>query len=72
MDAWEAVTWTIARDPAIGASLDESGTVRSLVFDGARSIDLPSLDVIYEFDAEIVTVRDVKFYDAPYHSAGKA
>ena len=71
-DAWDAVTWALARDPTVGKALNETGTIRSVVFDGAGSIGLPSLDVIYEFDEQLVSVRDVRFYDAPYPTAGTA
>lgn len=70
-DAWEAVTWALARDQFAGAAIDESGRVRSFVFDGARSIEMPSIDVIYSVEGGCVAIEDVRFYDAPYTQAGR-
>jgi hypothetical protein len=72
-DAWQGITWTIARDP-IGESipLNESGTLRVLTSEGARSIDLPTLTVIYEYDDHYVTIKDARFTDAKASFASRA
>lgn len=72
MDAWEAVTWTLIRDEACGAALNETGTLRGYVWDGARSAQLPSIDVIYEIQATDIVIKDARFYEAPYHYSGRA
>jgi hypothetical protein len=69
-DSWEAVTWTAARDPEAGTPLDLDSSLRVLVFDGARSVDMPSVTIIYRFDDDYITVLDASFYDAPHHYAG--
>jgi hypothetical protein len=72
-EAWEAVTWAIARDPfGAGPSLDESGNVRLMVFDGARSIDMPSVRIVYVIDHTAVTVRQAEFSDSIHMYAGNA
>lgn len=70
--AWEACTYAVAHDPHVGVPLNETGSVRSYVFDGARSIDMPSVDVIYTIDAGMITIQHVRFQDAPYPQAGHA
>jgi len=40
--------WVIAHDPTFGRAVTESGRTRLLVFDGARSIDMPTVRVTYE------------------------
>jgi hypothetical protein len=66
------ITWTAARDPDSGRPLDLDSSLRSLVFDGARSIDMPSVEIIYRFDANLITIIDASFYDAPHLYAGHA
>ncbi len=71
VDAWEAVTWTAARAPEAGRPLDLDSSLRVLVFDGARSIDMPSVAITYRFDQNTIEVVDASFYDAPHHYAGR-
>lgn len=71
-DAWEAVTWAIARDELVGEPLNNSGELRGFVFDGARSVDMPSIEVIYEITETQIILHDARFYDAPYYQAGRA
>ena len=48
-DAWDTVLWVIARDAeGAGKALTESGAIRSFTLDGARSIELPTVIVVYE------------------------
>lgn len=72
MDSWEAITWVILHDETCGSALSESGNVRGYIFDGARSVNMPSLAVIYEITDEYIIVRDAEFYEAPYGQAGRA
>lgn len=73
-DAWDAITWVLARDPEDVASkaLAESGRLRAMTLEGARSIDLPTVTVVYEFDREYVTIREALFEDAKATRAGRA
>jgi hypothetical protein len=71
-DAWEAVTWVLARDPEIGMPLRESGTSRAFTLDGAKSIGLPTVTVVYEFDPSTVVIHDALFEDAAYDRSGLA
>ncbi|GLS36373.1 hypothetical protein GCM10010869_19620 [Mesorhizobium tianshanense] len=71
-DAWESITWTILHDETCGFPMNETGTVRGYVWDGARSIDLPSIEVIYEIQLDLIIIHEADFRDAPYRQAGRA
>ena len=53
-------------------ALNESGTLRVLVVEGARSIDMPTVTVVYEFNIQYVTIREARFEDAKAARAGHA
>ena len=72
-DAWDTVLWVIARDPErAGMPLTESGATRSFTIDGARSIGLPTVTVLYEIGRLEVVVHDALFADARFAQAGRA
>ena len=71
-EAWEAMTWVLARDPEFGTALDESGRIRSLTLEGARSIGLPTLIVRYRVDAHVVVVERARFSDGKCMQAGRS
>lgn len=71
-DAWNAITWVIAHDPTAGRAVTESGKTRLLIFDGARSIDMPTVKVTYEIGNPEIILHQAIFEDAPYHQAGRA
>lgn len=71
-DSWEAVTWTLVHDETCGRPLNEQGTIRGYVWDGARSAKLPSVEVIYEIQNTDIVIRDARFFEAPYHHHGRA
>jgi hypothetical protein len=71
-DAWDAVVWTISRDPELGEPLTESGSTRALTLDGAQSIDMPTVTVVYDVEESRVTITDAQFEDAAYGQAGTA
>lgn len=71
-DAWDALVWTISREPELGQPLTESGSTRALTLEGARSIDLPTVTAVYDVEEARVTITDVKFEDAAYGQAGTA
>ncbi|MEM6712416.1 MAG: hypothetical protein AAF590_09055 [Pseudomonadota bacterium] len=62
--AWDAVTLVLAYDPEIGEPLNEAGTLRTFVLQGARSNDMPDIVVIYEDRNPTIEVIDVKYKDA--------
>lgn len=71
--AWEAVTWAVARDPyGAGAALTETELVRLMVFDGARSIGMPSVRAVYVIEPTVVAIREVLFQDSVHLDAGNA
>jgi hypothetical protein len=71
-DAWEAITWVIVRDPLIGIAVTESGNVRSFTFDGAKSIGLPTVTVVYETQHLVIVVQDALFQEPRFAQAGRA
>jgi len=72
-EAWEAITWTIAHDPhGAGPALTESGKTRQLVFDGARSIGMPSVRVVYVVEPTCVIIHEAIFEEASHMYAGRA
>ena len=72
LDAWEAITWTLLHDETCGDPLDDIDQVRGYVWDGARSKGLPTVEVIYEIQRELIIVHHVEFRDAKYGQAGHA
>ena len=72
-EAWEAVTWAIARDPyGAGPPLTESGKTRQLVFEGARSIGMPSIRIVYVVEPTCVIIHEASFEEASHMHAGHA
>jgi len=71
-DAWESLTWTVAHDPEAGTPLNETGSIRAYEFVGARSIDMPTVTVIYEITALGVLFHDARFVHAEAPYAGRA
>ena len=72
-EAWEAVTWAIARDPyGAGPPLTESGKTRQLVFEGARSIGMPSIRIVYVVEPTCVIIHEASFEEASHMYAGHA
>jgi hypothetical protein len=72
MDAWDAATWTIAHDPQAGDAVTESGKTRAYSYEGARSIDMPSVTLLYEIaQGDLIIVHDALFTDSKYGQAGR-
>ncbi|HZP21649.1 MAG TPA: hypothetical protein VFB16_15755 [Bauldia sp.] len=67
----EALEWGMAHDPAIGRLLNEKG-LRGFVYPGARSMNEPDIDVIYEDANPLLIIHDLVFRDAKAHHAGHA
>jgi hypothetical protein len=66
-----SMEWGIMHDPQIGVLLNERG-IRGFVFPGARSINEPDIDVLYEEDGFEIIIHDLTFRDAKAQYAGKA
>ena len=72
-EAWEAVTWALARDPySAGPAITESGLVRTFVFDGARSYGMPTVRAVYVIEPSVVIVKAAIFEDSVHLYAGRA
>jgi hypothetical protein len=71
-DAWEAATWVVARNPDVGRPLDTIGTLRALTLEGARSIDLPTLTIVYEIQPDLIVIRNARFETARAADIGNA
>ena len=70
---WRAMEWTLARDPIAGAPLNEAGTVRTYMIQGAQSHNWPTLTVIYRIDTpKLISIHDAKFEKAGFYKAGSA
>jgi hypothetical protein len=70
-DIVNSLEWGIVHDPCVGALLNESG-LRGFVFPGARSINEPDIDVIYQEEEFRIVIHDLTFRDAKAHYAGTA
>lgn len=70
--AWEAVTFALARDPLEGVAVTESGKTRSFTLEGAKSIDMPTVTVLYVVDDEYVDIKEAMFKEATSARAGRA
>ena len=62
----------LAHDPQVGVPISESGRLRAFMYDGARSIDQPDVEVIYEISPHEIIVRSAEFSDARISLAGHA
>lgn len=71
-DAWESITWVLARDPEYGEPVTESGQVKSLTLQGGRSIDLPTVTVIYTIEQRAVVIHSARFANARAAYVGHA
>ena len=70
-DVINSVEWGIMHAPEIGVLLNERG-LRGFEFPGARSINEPDIDVIYEVTDFQFVIHDLVFRQAKAHYAGKA
>jgi hypothetical protein len=70
--AWDAITWALARDPDIGRPLSESGDIRHVVWRGAKSIGMPEIAVTYRISTQFIEILDADFAEAKASQAGSA
>lgn len=66
-DSWDAIIFILQNDPTAGRPLNENGSVRALILEGARSKDIPTLEVVYTVDRDDFTIRKAVFSDAKQH-----
>lgn len=71
-DAWNAVTWAISRDHTIGDPVTESGLIRAFVFEGAISIGMPTIRVLYVVEPELITVASIFIVRPRFSQVGRA
>lgn len=71
--AWENVTWAIMQEPAVGAALNESGSLRLVEYAGSFADGEPTVRVVFERVSEAqIILRAAQFLDARFQSAGSA
>jgi hypothetical protein len=70
-DAWNALTWAIARDPKIGRPLTESGDLRNVISEGAASIGIPTISVTYSVSEPTIQILDAEFTEPRSTQAGR-
>ncbi len=70
-DVVNAIEWVIAYDPTHGELLNESG-LRGFVYPGAKSINEPDVDVLYEDRDPTVVIHDLTFREPRAYRAGHA
>ena len=62
--AWEAVLQVLMYDPTFGTNINEAGTLRTFTFQGAKSLDMPTVQVLYQDNNPYVEVLDLKYSEA--------
>lgn len=70
--AWEAVTFVLARDPFEGEPVTESGKTRSFTLEGAKSIDMPTVTVLYVIHEDRIDIIDARFEEPRSGGSGRA
>jgi hypothetical protein len=70
-DILEALEWALMHDPLVGKLLSKNG-IRGFVFPGARSVNEPDIDVIYQEEEFQIIIHDLTFRDAKANYAGRA
>ncbi len=71
-EAWSLVTWIISQAPKDGEPLNESGSLRLLIWHGARSTDMPDIKVIYVLENPTIRVIDAEFIESSNIQSGRA
>jgi len=63
-DQINLLEWVISRDPTKGLALSESGNIRTLTVQGARSISSPTVTIVYEIEPHVISVLSARFEEA--------
>lgn len=53
-------------------ALNEGGTLRAFTFEGAKSVGLPTLTVVYGCDLQNITIHDARFEEPRATVIGRA
>lgn len=70
--AWEIVTWVVLRDPGVGIPLTEDGAIGSFTYQGAKSIEQPTITVVYETTRMETTIRSALFTEPKFGQVGRS
>ncbi len=62
--AWEAVLQVLMYDPTFGTPINDAGSLRTFTFQGARSTDMPTVQVLYQDNLDHVEVIDLRYTEA--------
>jgi hypothetical protein len=60
-DAIELLEWALVRDPKAGTALADGSNIWVVVFQGAASVGLPTIEVIYEIRPDHIVFHDLEF-----------
>ena len=60
-DAVETIEWAIVRDPKMGTTLSQGSRFRLVIFEGARSVGMPTIEVIFEETPLYLVIHDMEF-----------
>lgn len=71
-EAWENVTWSISHDVKIGRALNENGNLRLAIWQGARSINMPDIEIIYRIELPMFRILEAVFRESKNGQAGNA
>lgn len=68
--AWDTITYVVLHDQYAGTPLSESGGIRALSLEGARSIDMPTLTIVYERRGDTTIIHNAVFKNASSYKHG--
>ncbi len=60
-DAVEAIEWALVHDPKAGVPLYEGASIRVVVFQGAKSVGMPTIEVTFEETPSAIVFHDLEF-----------
>lgn len=71
-DAVIALEWALMHDPNAGDPITESGETRVIVYQGAKSAQMPTITAVYSFSTETLFLHDLKFDEPKAQMHGTA
>lgn len=60
-DVIETLEWTLLRDPSAGTALYPGSPLRVVVFEGAKSVGMPTVTCTFERKTSGITFHDLEF-----------
>lgn len=60
-DAVEVCEWALIRDPGMGIPVDEGSCLRMVVFQGASSVGIPTIEIVFEDTGSNIIFHDLEF-----------